>query len=326
MPNVTPTTIFDATKTALIRSGASEDVAASVAAATADSEAHGNTICGLSYVESYCAALRSGRVNGTVTPVVSQPKPAAVSVDALFGFAQPGFSAGLPRAIEAARSQGVASLAVAHSHTCTSLGYFTAQIAASGLVGLGFTNASAVVAPPGGTRAVLGTNPIAFSVPDGVGGLAVHFDSATSATALGTIKEAKAAGTPIPPTWAVDAQGVATTDPAKALTGALLPMGGAKGFGLGVMVEVLAASLTGSAASVDVAGLKSGDGPPHNLGQFYLLIDPACHTQDWLAALTRLSDAVASQPGTRLPGATRAPMADVAVPDKLWDAVLQLGT
>lgn len=325
MPDVTPLEIHEATSAALIAHGASRAIADSVARATADSEAHGNTICGLSYVESYCAALASGRVKGDVAPQVSQPRPAAVTVDAGFGFAQPAFAAGLASALGAARVNGVATLAIAHSHTCTSLGYFTAQIADAGLIGLGFTNASSIVAPPGGATPVLGTNPVALSVPDEGGGLAVHFDSSTSATALGTIKEAKAAGAAIPPTWAVDSKGAATTDAAAALAGSILPLGGAKGFGFGVMVEIMAAALTGSVNSVDVAGLKSGDGPPHDLGQFYILIDPATHSADWARGVSRLAEVVAVQPGSRLPGAERKPMAQVPVPDALWSQITALG-
>ena len=321
MPRVTPADIEAATHAALTAHGATPDVARAVAHATADSEAHGNTICGLSYVESYCAALATGRVDGTATPQVSQPRPGAVMVDAAKGFAQPAFAAGLDTALAAARQNGIASLAVAHSHTCTSLGYFTAQIAAQGLIGLGFTNASPVVAPPGGTKAVLGTNPIALSVPSADGTLAIHFDSSTSAAALGAIKEAKEAGTQIPPGWCVDAQGQPTTDPAEALKGTILPLGGAKGFGFGVMAEVMAAALTGSVNSLDVAGLKSGDGPPHDLGQFYILIDPATHGPAWTDRITRLAQAVEAQPGARLPGSARAPMAEVAVPDALWSRI-----
>jgi (2R)-3-sulfolactate dehydrogenase (NADP+) len=157
-------------------------------------------------LESYCTQLASGRVNGTVDPVVSRARPGAVMSDACFGFAQPAFAATMPMAIDATRENGAATLAVAHAHTCTSLGYFTEQIAAEGLIGMGFTNASPVVAPPGGKTAVIGTNPIAMTVP-GDGAPAWHFYFSTSAVALGKITMAKAAGKPIPPGWAVDADG-----------------------------------------------------------------------------------------------------------------------
>ena len=84
-------------------------------------EALGNVICGLYYLKSYCVQLRSGRVIGTVSPEVSRPRPAAVLADAKFGFAQPAFAAALQEAVAAALENGVATLAVAHAHTCTSL-------------------------------------------------------------------------------------------------------------------------------------------------------------------------------------------------------------
>jgi (2R)-3-sulfolactate dehydrogenase (NADP+) len=189
---------------------------------------------------------------------------------------------------------------------------------------IGFTNASPVVAPPGGNQKVIGTNPIAMSVPDGTGGLAVHFDFSTSAVALGKITMAKAAGEEIPLGWAVDAQGVATTNPEAALGGALVSAGGYKGWGFGILAELLAAGMTGSVNSLDVGGLKLPDGPPHGLGQFYFILDPNTHHDGFADRLARLADAVALQEGARLPGSARSPMAEIDVPDALWDLVAQL--
>lgn len=172
---------------ALIRHGAAEWVAAEVASAVAEAEGLGNRICGLYYLESYCQQLRSGRVRGDAEPDVTRPRPGSVVADARFGFAQPAFARALPQAVEAARDCGVASLAVAHAHTCTSLGFFTARIARQGMIALGFTNATPVVAPPGGRTRVIGTNPISFAVPDGQGGVAMLFDQSTTAVALGKV-------------------------------------------------------------------------------------------------------------------------------------------
>lgn len=309
--------------TALVRHGAGDTQAAAVAKAVARAEALGNVICGLYYLESYCTQLASGRVNGTVEPVVSAPRPGSIMADARFGFAQPAFAAGLPQAIDVARENGVATLAVAHAHTCTSLGYFTEQIAGAGLIGIGFTNASPIVAPPGGNKAVIGTNPIAMSVP-GDGSLAMHFDFSTSAVALGKITMAKAAGETIPLGWAVDADGHPTTDPTAALQGALVSAGGYKGWGFGLMAELLAAGMTGSVNALDVSGLKLPDGAPHGLGQFYILMDPGTHHADFADRFARVAEAVAAQEGARIPGADRHVMDDVDVPDALWDLVLRL--
>ncbi len=308
---------------ALTAHGAANPQARSVARAVARAEALGNVICGLYYLESYCTQLRSGRVKGDVDPVVSKPRPAAVLSDARFGFAQYAFAMALPEAIKTARENGVATLAVAHAHTCTSLGYFTEQVAAEGLIGIGFTNASPVVAPPGGNKAVIGTNPIAMTVP-GADKPALHFDFSTSAVALGKITMAKAAGEAIPLGWAVDADGQPTTDPEAALKGALVSAGGYKGWGFGLMAELLAAGMTGSVNSLDVGGLKLPDGPPHGLGQFYILMDPGTYHADFADRFARVADAVMAQEGARIPGADRPAMTEIDVPDALWGQVLTL--
>jgi (2R)-3-sulfolactate dehydrogenase (NADP+) len=305
--------IEDTAKAAMVAHGAGAWQAGEVAQAVARAEAFGNVICGLYYLESYCTQLKSGRVDGQVDPIITRPKGGQVIADARYGFAQPAFSRGLPQAVAAARENGTATLAVAHAHTCTSLGFFTEQIAAAGLIGIGFTNASPVVAPPNGKVAVIGTNPISMSIPNG----GMHWDFSTSAVALGKITMAKAAGEEIPIGWAVDEDGMPTTDPTAALSGALVSSGGYKGWGFGLMAEVLAAGMTGSVNSLDVSGLKVAKGKPHDLGQFYILIEPGA---DFGARLSRVAQAVAEQDGARIPGQNRQPMTQIDVPDALWSA------
>ncbi len=310
-------------RAALLNHGAGDWQAKEVARAVARAEETGNVICGLYYLESYCVQLESGRVNGVVEPAVSRPAPGCVRVDARFGFAQPAFARALPMALEAARVNGVATLAVAHSHTCTSLGFFTEQIAAEGLIALGMTNASAIVSGPGGRMPVLGTNPFAITIP-GPDGPALHADFSTSAVALGRITMAKAAGEAIPDGWAVDSEGAPTTDPEAALSGALQSAAGHKGWALGLMVEAFAAGLTGSVNSLDVKGLKVADGPPHDLGQFYILIDPGAHDAAFADRIARVADTIAEEPNVRIPGAPRRKLDPVDVPDALWARTLEL--
>ena len=187
MVKVSLAEIEEVTRAALVAHGAEDWIAGEVARAVREAESHGNRICGLYYLESYCQQLESGRVKGDVAPEVSRPRPGAVVVDARLGFAQPAFARGLPEAVAAARECGVASLAICHAHTCTSLGFFTEQIARQGLIALGMTNASPIVAPPGGKTRVIGTNPISFAVPDGEAGIAMLFDQSTTTVALGKI-------------------------------------------------------------------------------------------------------------------------------------------
>lgn len=134
---------------------------------------------------------------------------------------------------------------------------------------------------------------------------------------------AKAAGEPIPLGWAVDADGVPTTDPEAALRGALVSAADYKGWALGLLVEALAAGLTGSVNSLDVKGLKLPDGPPHDLGQFYILIDPA-GSPDFHTRFQRIADVVATEPDVRIPGVPRRKIDPVPVPAALWDSILAL--
>ncbi len=319
--------IFGRSKAALIRHGANEFVATEVAKAVRKAESVGNLICGLYYLESYCTQLSSGRVNGTVEAVVSKPKLASVQVDAKLGFAQPAFARGLPEAIMVAQEAGTCALAICHSHTCTSLGYFTEQIADAGMIGIGFTNASPVVSPPNGYKAVIGTNPIAMSIPAKDGGVAFQFDQSTSAVALGKITMAASAGESIPLGWAVDSEGNPTTDPNEALKGSLVSTGGYKGWGFGLMTEILAAAVTGSVNSLDVSGLKLPDGKPHDLGQFYFIVDPTTFSGDvFWDRLARVSDAVIEQEGARLPGTGKPDVSEVTIAKAVWDKTLELAS
>ena len=323
MPLLSLDDIEATTFQALSAHGAEDWIARSVADAVRKAEAVGNRICGLYYLESYCQQLTSGRVDGRVAPVVTRPKPGVVEVDAGFGFAQPAFARGLPEAIVAARECGTASLAICHAHTCTSLGYFTAQIALAGLIGLGLTNASPMVAPPGGKSRVIGTNPIAFAVPDGQGGIAMQFDQSTATVALGKITMAKAAGERIPTGWAIDADGAPTTDPAGALAGSLVSMGGYKGWGFGLMAELLAAGMTGGTVSRNVKPLKAPIGAPHDLGQYYLLIDPDVSSA-FFDRMALVAEGVALDLGARMPGQNTQAAEQVEVDDHLWEMVRKL--
>jgi (2R)-3-sulfolactate dehydrogenase (NADP+) len=314
-----------ASRAALLEHGAGEPAASQVATAIRVAESYGNRICGLYYLESYCKQLQTGRIDGKAEPKVSADRPGAVRVDAMLGFAQTAFAAGLDTALQAARENGICGYSIEHAHTCTSLGFYTEQLAMAGMIGIGVTNASPRVAPPGGSKPVLGTNPIAMAVPDGSGGIAFQFDFSTSAVALGKITMAAAAGEEIPLGWAVDADGNPTTDPDAALKGSLVSAGGYKGYGIGLMVEVLASALTGSRASVDVPPLKTPYGVPHDLGQFYLIIDPGAYAADGFhRAVADLGAVVASQPGARLPGTSRPTTTEIEVDEALWSSVIDL--
>ncbi|MGR3271626.1 Ldh family oxidoreductase [Thalassococcus profundi] len=323
MPLLSVAQIEELSAQALSGHGAADWVAAEMARAIAWAEARENRICGLYYLESYCQQLRTGRVRGDAEPQVDRPRPSEITVHAGDGFAQPAFTRALDTAVAAARETGIASVAIHHAHTCTALGYFTEAAARAGVAALGMTNASPIVAPPGGRSRVIGTNPISFAAPDGQGGVGMLFDQSTTTVALGHITMARAARRPIPEGWALDAQGRPTTDPEAALQGTLTSAGGYKGWGFGLMAELLVTGLCGSLPSRAVAPLKAPEGAPHRLGQYFVLIDPRQSNQ-FQTALADLGAAVTAEEGTRIPGRGKTPLQEVEVPASLYQHLTDL--
>jgi hypothetical protein len=205
----------------LTAAGASEDNAAAVARSTMLAERDGIRSHGLLYVPIYAEHVRCGKVDGKARPIVSQPRPGAVVVDAATGFAHPAIDAGWDRFVAAARQNGIAAMTVFNSYNCGVLGHHAERIAEAGLLGLCTTHAPASIAPPGGRVPVIGTNPFALGVPDGVGGVALVLDQSASKVAKSEILLRSREGRPIEPGWAIDEHGVATLDPAAALKGSI---------------------------------------------------------------------------------------------------------
>ena len=290
---------------ALMRANTSEPNARSVARALVRAEAEGLKGHGLSRVPTYAAQARVAKIDGFATPQVTRPKPAVVAVDAAHGFAFPALDAAVAALPEAARAQGVAVAPIRRSHHAGAAGHPVEALAEVGLVALLFANTPAAIAPWGGTKPLYGTNPIAFACPV-PGGLPVVIDLSLSKVARGNILAAKQRGDAIPEGWAFDAQGRPTTDPDAALAGTMAPLGDAKGTALALMVELLAAGLTGATYAAEASSFLDDKGPPPGTGQLILALDPvALGGPDTLARVGALAAAIEAQPGTRLPGVRR---------------------
>jgi LDH2 family malate/lactate/ureidoglycolate dehydrogenase len=149
--------------------------------------------------------------------------------------------------VEKAHSRGVAMVLLRRANNLGSLGYYTSIAAARDrVVSLLTTNGNPSVAPYGSAVPFFGTNPISIAVPAGEGRSLV-LDMSSSVVARGKIRLASLAGESIPEGWALDESGSPTTDPKRALKGSLLPLGGPKGSGLALMIDVLSGVLSGSA-------------------------------------------------------------------------------
>jgi len=292
---------------ALTRAGATAANARPLARATAETEADGVASHGLAYIPVYCTHLGCGKVDGRAEPTVTRPRPGLVLADAAQGFAHGAIAAGFEALTAAARDQGIAALAVFNSYNCGVLGVHTRALAEAGLLGLGFTNAPASIAPSGGRQAVVGTNPISLAAPDGAGGVALMIDQSASRIAKSEIMKHAREGRAIPEGWALGPDGQPTTDPKTALEGTMMPAGGYKGVGLALIVEVMAAAMTGAVLGIDASPFSGTKGGPPRTGQMFIAIDPAASSRGLFAdRITRLVAAIRAQPGARLPGDGRA--------------------
>ncbi|MEJ8569971.1 Ldh family oxidoreductase [Microbaculum marinum] len=291
---------------ALEVAGASPGNAASVARSTRLAERDGIRSHGLLYVPIYAEHVRCGKVDGRAVPGVEQTRPGAVRVDAKSGFAHPAIDEGWPAFTAAARDCGVAAMTVRNSYNCGVLGHHAERLAGDGLVGLCFTHAPASIAPVGGSVPVIGTNPFALAVPDGCGGAALVIDQSASVVAKSEIMMRARAGEPIEPHWALDDRGRPTTDADLALKGSMAPSGGYKGFGVGLMVEVLASCLAGAVSSREASPFSGTAGGPPGTGQCFVAFDPGAYgAAGFQVAIDALVDAISGQPGARVPGARR---------------------
>jgi len=284
----------------------SEANARCMARSIAAAEAEGLASHGLLRVPPYCEQTASGKIDGHALPGVVRARPAAWVADARTGFAHPAIELGFEALVPAAREHGVAVLAITNSYNCGVVGQHVERLAQEGLVALACANTPSAIAPWGGSKALFGTNPIGFAAPRAAAPPLV-IDQSSSVVARGEVMLHSLQGKEIPLGWALDRAGAATTDPRAALAGSMLPAGGYKGAGIALIVEVLAAVLTGANLSFNASSFADDKGGPPRTGQLFIAIDPVAFLGDQFAArMELLLNAMCAQPGVRLPGERRA--------------------
>jgi (2R)-3-sulfolactate dehydrogenase (NADP+) len=271
-----------------------------------DTELSGLDGHGFFWLQYYCQHVKSGKVDGKAKPRVKMLTPVAIEVDTKRGFAHPAIEAGFKKLVPAAKRYGVATLIVKQSYSGATLGYHTGILAKQGLLAFGFTNAMPIMAPIGGRIPVIGTNPISFAVPGAMGKAAFIIDQSASATTWTAMQQAIVNNTSILWGWALDANGQPTDDPVKGLAGSILPAGGQKGFGVGLMVEVMCAGLAQSLRGPEMGSFTEDDGKSIGCGQAFIAINPevfgGAHFKTQVKALVK---SIVSQPGARLPNSKR---------------------
>jgi (2R)-3-sulfolactate dehydrogenase (NADP+) len=272
--------------------GVAPENAKSVARAIVAAEAAGQGGHGLRRVPAYVSQLRVGKVDGKVRPVATRLRPSVLSIDAGHGYAYPAIDLMVEQLPAIAREQGIALGVIGRSH----------HAGVMGLVAIMVANAPASMAPWGGIKPLYGTNPIAFAAPiDGADPLVI--DLALSKVARGKIMAARQKGEAIPEGWALDASGSPTTDPNEAINGTMVPAGDAKGAALALMVEVMAAGLTGGNFGFQASSLLDDTGTAPSLGHTIIVIDPAIAGEQILAKrLSLMASEIEGQKHARLPG------------------------
>lgn len=227
---------------------------------------------GLSRIESYGERLQVRGINARPNIQVTSPAPGLrlVAGDNAVG-PLVGMHA-LRAAMQAAEQCGVGIAFARQSNHFGPISPYGLIAAEAGFASIIGSNATTTIAPWGGTDARVGNSPIGFAVPN-PGGNPFLLDMAMSVVARAKIRNALKAGASIPDTWATDASGRPTTDPKQALDGFLLPIGGHKGYGLALMVDLFAGLLSGAAYLTHVKSWVDAPDEPQNLGHFFLLID-----------------------------------------------------
>ncbi len=225
---------------------------------------------GLSRLPQYLISMRRGRIN-PVANIKIQKHDALVEIDGDNGLGQLVAERAMHEVLKVAEQYGIGLATVKHSNHFGAASYYCKIAADKQMLGLIFTNAPSAVAPWGGKSPYFGTNPIAFGIPAKEN--PVIIDLSSSAVARGHIILAAKEGKTIPLGWALDQDGKPTTDPQEALNGALLSLGGAKGYALALGVEVMSGILSGAAFGEKVGFIYDDSQDPADIGHAFIAID-----------------------------------------------------
>ncbi len=216
------------------------------------------------YVERLQAKLTNGRTQGVA---ISQTPTTAV-YDGQDGLGQVVGTKAMQLAIAKAQTAGVALVTARNSTHYGTAGYYAMMALDHDMIGISLTNSPSLMAPWGGRKVFLGTNPLAIAVPAGEEKPFV-LDMATSVVARGAIILAAKKGETIPPTWGLNKDGEPTTNAKEANEGALLPLGGHKGYGLAMAIEVLVATLAGGPFGPHIGELYKNPTRAQGVGHFF---------------------------------------------------------
>jgi len=259
-----------------------------------EGDLRGHASHGLRRLDMLAQRLRNGVVRASARPTTTWTTPSVLVVDGGAGLGPPTARRAVEELLGRVGETGVAVAAVRNANHLGMLAPYVESMASAGVVGIALTTSEALVHPWGGIRAMVGTNPLAVAVPV-PGDHPVVLDMATGQVSRGKVLDHAARGLPLAPGDAVDADGVPTTDAAAAVDGAISPFGGPKGYALGLVLEVLVATLTRSALGEDVRGTLDPTDRATK-GDVFIAIDPAAFGPGTAAIGAYLDDLRAAPP------------------------------
>ena len=297
--------IYSLAKNVMLANGCDTANAEALADIICRAERDGSHSHGLFRVPGYVKALRSGKVDGKAKPTIKHLTPAVIQVDGHGCFAPLAQAVGLPALTEATEKIGIAALSLVGVHHFAALWPETEYLADRGFVGIACTAYMPAVAPAGSNEALFGTNPLSFAWPR-PGHNPVVYDMATASMAMGDVQIAARDGREVPLGTGLDANGQPTTDPAAIAKGVLLPFGGYKGSAIAMMVELLAAGMTGEQFSFEARDTDNKDGGPPRGGEMIIGMSPAIIAGDgWQNHVEGFVQKLSNIDGVRMPGARR---------------------
>ncbi|MET4683549.1 delta1-piperideine-2-carboxylate reductase [Brevundimonas faecalis] len=333
MVDLTVDEVFALSRRVLSGAGLSAPHAEAVARVITAGERDECASHGLYRLPGCVATIQSGKLSLDAEPAIRDVSPALVRADARHAYSLLAFERAAPLLVEKARAVGVAALVINNCFHFSALWPEIERLTEMGVAAMAMTPSHAWVAPAGGTKGLLGTNPIAFGWPR-PGGHPYVFDFATSAVARGDMSLHDIAGKPIPEGWGLDEAGLPTTDARAALDGAMLTFGGHKGSALSTMIELMAGPLIGDLTSRESMAFDDGAKAAPMHGELILAFDPVVMGGEDVnvnAARAEALFAAFGEQGARLPSQrryearTRSLERGMRTPKVLYDQIIALG-
>ncbi|WP_432645054.1 L-sulfolactate dehydrogenase [Methanobrevibacter sp.] len=316
-------------KEILKKLGASEEDQELVAEATIDADLKGFTSHGLGRFPQYLISIKAGTINLEDNITIEKETPAMALINGNSGFGQAVSYKAMQIAIKKAKEMGIACVGVHNSNHFGVTGFYSDLALRENCIGLVIANTDPAIAPLGGKKALIGTNPIALGIPSDT---YMTVDMATSVTARGKIIESKRKGLDLPDGWALDKDGNPTNNPEEALNGSILPFGGFKGYALSLLIEVLTGPLVQAGYGNGVSGTASPD-KDCTKGDLYIVIDPSkfgdfdefkANTEDFVSQVRETGENVAIPGDLEVKRIAEAEANGIPIDEKLYEQLKEI--